>query len=149
VQSELALEDLLRTVGQSVSGFVKERGLQLVMELPETSTTVWADRDRLSQVFLNLVTNAVKFTDAGEVRVRVTRDGQAVRVDVSDTGRGIAPEDLERIFLKFERAGDRDREGSGLGLPIAKAIVELHGGQLWAESAVGRGSRFFVRLPRR
>jgi signal transduction histidine kinase len=147
VQQEVVLQDVLSSVGQMFRGLMKERGLTLMVELPSQPLTVIGDGDRLKQVFVNLVGNAVKFTDVGGVRIRLSAAGDLFQVEVSDTGRGIAPEDLERIFDKFERVGAQTEEGSGLGLPIARDVVELHGGRIWAESQLGEGSRFFVELP--
>lgn len=146
-QEEVLLQELLKTVQQLYAGPVKERGLQLFMELPAEPAAIIGDRDRLQQVFLNLVDNAIKYTDHGEIRVRLAKEGSHFQLDVSDTGRGIAAGDLERVFDKFERVGDQSEEGSGLGLPIAKDIIELHGGKIWVESQIGQGSRFVVRLP--
>ena len=143
----VVLHDVLRAVEQFFSGLVKERGLTFSLELPSTPMTLIGDRDRLEQVFINLVANAVKFTEHGGIRVRLTQDGGAVQVEVIDTGPGIAAEDRERIFDKFERVGSQAEEGAGLGLPIARDIVELHHGHIWVESERGRGSRFIVRLP--
>ncbi len=144
---DVVLQDLLRAVQQLYAGLVKGRGLSLLMELPEEPACLIGDRDRLQQVFMNLVSNAVKYTEIGTVRIRLVKNGGMYQVEVADTGRGIAQSDLERIFDKFERVGDQSGEGSGLGLPIAKDIVELHGGNIWAESQLGQGSRFVVLLP--
>ena len=141
------LQDLLRDVTQSCRELSKVRGLRIDLDVPEAPVRICGDRDRLSQVFLNLISNAIKFTQQGGVSVHLTQDNGASQVAVADTGRGISAEDLERIFHKFERVGDTKPEGSGLGLPIAKAIIELHHGRIWVESQVGRGSRFMVRLP--
>ncbi len=143
----LVLQEVLRDVTQACQALSTERGLALELQAPEQPIRVHADRDRLSQVFLNLVTNAIKFTPRGGVQVRLTRNGAATQVEVADSGRGIAREDLGRLFVKFERVGAGDQEGSGLGLAIAKAIVELHDGRIWVESESNRGSHFFVRLP--
>ena len=147
--SQLNLQDVLRSVAQSCGGLMKARCLQLDMDVPAAPVTVWADRDRLVQVFMNVLSNAIKFTARGGVRVHLTQDDREARVEVADTGRGIASEDVKRLFVKFERVGANDQEGSGLGLAIAKAIVELHGGRIWVESELGRGSRFFIHLPKR
>lgn len=147
VPTEVVLQELLRATAQLFEDQVKQRGLRLTLDLPEAPAKIVGDRDRLQQVFVNLVSNAAKFTKAGEIRVRVRQDGDAYQVEVTDTGPGIAPEDLGRIFDKFERVGDQAEEGSGLGLPIAKDLVELHHGRLWAESRPGQGSRFIVTLP--
>ena len=101
-------------------------------------------------MLLNLVGNAIKFTpEGGRVWVRAdARDG-AVRVEVGDTGPGIPAEDQERIFLEFQQAGsDAGKpQGTGLGLALAKKFVEMHGGSIWVESEVGKGSRFFFTIP--
>ncbi len=147
LQEEVVLQEVLRSVGQMFNVLVKERGLTLSLELPTEPALVIGDGDRLKQVFVNLLGNAVKFTDVGVIRVRLTKTGDAYQVEVSDTGQGIAASDLERIFDKFERVGAQTEEGSGLGLPIARDVVELHHGRIWVESQLGQGSRFFVQLP--
>jgi signal transduction histidine kinase len=99
---------------------------------------------------LNLVGNAIKFTDAGEVAVRVTLpDGKFV-VSVADTGPGIREEDRQKIFEEFQQvdsSSTKIKGGTGLGLAIAKRIVEMHGGRIWVESTVGKGSTFFFSIP--
>ncbi len=108
------------------------------------------DAARVKQVLLNLVGNAVKFTpEGGQVWVRADCENGAVRVEVGDTGPGIAPQDQERIFLEFQQAGsDAGKpQGTGLGLALAKKFVEMHGGKIWLESEVGKGSRFFFTIP--
>ena len=147
LQQEVILQDVLSSVGQLFNVLVKERGLTLTLDMPPEPALVTGDGDRLKQVFVNLLGNAVKFTDVGGIRVRLTQAGDLFQVEVSDTGQGIAPGDLERIFDKFERVGAQTEEGSGLGLPIARDVVELHHGRIWVESQLGQGSRFFVQLP--
>ncbi len=147
LQQEANLQEILKTVATMYQGPLKERDLALTMDLPSMPIVVVGDRDRLEQVFLNLIGNAAKFTKAGEIQVRLRKDTDAVQIEVEDTGPGIPQEDLERIFDKFERVGTPAEEGSGLGLPIARDIVELHRGRLWAESKPGKGSRFIIRLP--
>jgi signal transduction histidine kinase len=147
VPTTVVLQDLLRHTAQLFEGLVKQRGLGLALELPEEPARIVGDQDRLQQVFVNLIGNAVKFTTAGEIHIRLSRDGEGYQVEVADTGPGIAPEDLERIFDKFERVGAQAAEGSGLGLPIAKDLIELHHGRICVESQPGQGSRFLVMLP--
>ena len=149
LKDDIDLSLLLTTVAETAGALAKERGLSLLLDLPPAALHVTGDRDRLHQVFFNLLTNAIKYTDAGRITVGLRRADDAVQVEVTDTGRGISPEDLPRIFDKFERVGVQSEEGSGLGLPIAKDIVELHQGRMWAESEPGKGSRFIVRLPSR
>jgi signal transduction histidine kinase len=112
---------------------------------------VVADRARLTQVVTNLVDNAVKYTGAGgSVQVRVWEQADGVRLAVADTGPGIAPEHLPRVFDRFYRldaARTRSRGGSGLGLAICRELVEAHGGRIWAESVPGAGSVFALALP--
>jgi signal transduction histidine kinase len=126
------------------------RGHRLALERVEPATVV-GDRDRLKQLLLVLLDNAVKYTPPeGEVRLAVRRDGATAEVVVADTGIGIGPEDLPRVFERFYRADPargRDTGGTGLGLPIARWIAEQHGGEVRLESAPGRGTRATVRLP--
>ena len=147
LRQEVNLQETLKVVAALFQGLVKERGLGLTMDLPEAPIIVVGDRDRLQQVFVNLIGNAAKFTKAGEIQMRLRKDSDVVQIEVEDTGPGIPEADLERIFDKFEQVGTSTEEGSGLGLPIARDIVELHHGRLWAESEAGKDSRFIVRLP--
>jgi signal transduction histidine kinase len=110
------------------------------------------DTGRIKQVLLNLLGNAIKFTpDGRKVWVKAGKNNGEVRVEVGDTGPGIPREEQERIFLEFQQVksvtgGDKP-EGTGLGLALAKKFVEMHGGKIWVESEVGKGSRFFFTLP--
>lgn len=127
----------------------KAKGLALVLErparLPEFVNT---DPKRLRQVLINLLTNAIKFTDAGSVTLKVDYRNELATFSIIDTGMGIAPADVERIFAPFERAGGAagDRPGVGLGLAITQALVHIMGGEIRVESVPGEGSRFIVRL---
>jgi PAS domain S-box-containing protein len=129
----------------------RERGIDLRNEIPADLPPVLGDEQQLSWVITNLVTNALKHTDAGGVvRLTARREGGELRIAVEDTGRGIAPEHLERIFDKFVQIPDAGRSspgGVGLGLAIAKEIVQAAGGRIWAESSPGAGSTFFFTLP--
>jgi signal transduction histidine kinase len=133
---------------------VRERatrgGVRLSLELDPTVDLIQGDERRLRQIVFNLLSNAVKFTpEGGSVTVGSERAGGEVRVSVADTGIGIAKEDQQRIFDEFQQteAGARQREGTGLGLALSKVLVELHGGRIWVESEVGRGSTFVFTLP--
>jgi PAS domain S-box-containing protein len=115
------------------------------IDIPE----VWGDRDRLLQVFENLIGNALKFTSPGGcITVGATSKDREVVFFVADTGCGIAPDALPHVFDKFWQATRGDRRGAGLGLPIVRGIVEAHGGHVWVESALGRGSTFFFSIPK-
>ena len=121
-----------------------ELGLDLPADLPE----IWADRDRVAQVFENLIGNAIKFTGKGGCITAGARSlGNEVLFWVRDTGSGISPEDLPHLFDPFWQARVTARHGAGLGLAIAKGVVEGHGGRIWVESAPGQGSTFFFTLP--
>ena len=120
------------------------------MALPPELPAGRGDERRLTQVLLNLVCNAIKFTEAGRISVRVGVADDTFCVSVTDTGPGIAPEDQQKIFEEFQQvdgSNTRAKGGTGLGLAIARRIVELHGGRLWVESAPGRGSTFSFTVP--
>jgi signal transduction histidine kinase len=108
------------------------------------------DARRLTQVLLNLVGNAIKFTDEGKVEIRARRQGDRFKISVIDTGPGIAPTDQAKIFEEFQQADNtstRKKGGTGLGLSISLKIVELHGGHITVESEVGKGSNFKITIP--
>ena len=129
-----------------------EKGQTLRLVAPRRSCLVSGDRQRLGQVLLNLLSNAHKYTPAGGwIVVRLSRRGREVICGVEDSGPGIPPEEQSRIFERFYRPDNSVTQanvGTGLGLPIARALVELHGGRIWLRSAVGRGSTFYFSVPR-
>ncbi|HEU4343386.1 MAG TPA: response regulator [Candidatus Binatia bacterium] len=131
----------------------KRHGIQLAVQIDEQLGDFTGDERKFRQILLNLLSNAIKFTpDGGSISVRATKTAQFLEVSVSDTGIGIAPEDQQRIFEEFRQAAadsSRKSEGTGLGLALAKKFVELHGGKIRVESAVGRGSTFTFILPLR
>jgi len=129
----------------------QERGVDLALEMPASIPLVEADRDRLAQVMGNLLSNALRYVSEGEhVTVRAETQGREVIVAVTDDGPGIPPKDLPHLFERFWR-GDHARRratgGSGLGLTIARSLIEAHSGRLWAESVEGEGSTFTFALP--
>jgi PAS domain S-box-containing protein len=124
------------------------RKIALRPDIADGVNPVFGDRDRLLQVLSNLLGNALKFSDVdGTVSVRVINSPGGVQISVKDSGRGIPPEDLPHVFDRFWQANDSLRTGAGLGLAISKAIVEAHGGKIWAASRVGRGTTFHVEIP--
>ncbi len=145
------VQELVQRVVETVRPLASRKSIALDAALGMAGGLV-ADFGRVKQILYNLLSNAIKFTpDGGRVQVEAQVDEQTVLLIVSDTGIGIAPEDHERIFLEFQQvdsSADRRYEGTGLGLALTKRIVELHGGRMWLESALGQGSRFFVELPR-
>ena len=123
-------------------------GLAVQCDLPEALPAVEADCDRVQQVVCNLVGNAMKFTPAGGAITVVARGrAEEIEVSVSDTGTGMSEAELERIFEPYWQAQRTASLGAGLGLKIAKGIVEAHGGRIWAESTLGKGTTFFFTLP--
>ncbi|HEX7091971.1 MAG TPA: PAS domain S-box protein [Longimicrobiales bacterium] len=124
-----------------------EKGLRLEARVPETLPPVTADRDRILQLFGNLVGNAIKFTEEGGITIGAAREGNEVRFWVSDTGPGIAEDQLPYVFDPFWQARRGDRAGAGLGLAISERIVEAHGGRIAVESEVGVGTTFSFTLP--
>lgn len=122
--------------------------IDLVLETPDDLPRVTADAHRVQQVLSNLIGNAIKFTSKGGcITVRAQHEDREVRMEVCDTGAGIPADQLPHIFAQFWQASRGDRRGIGLGLAIAKGIVEAHGGRIWVESSVGEGSSFFFTLP--
>jgi Na+/proline symporter/signal transduction histidine kinase len=147
------LAGVLREVVESMGQLFRDRGITVDARLPESGPTVRVDRDRLMQVVINLLSNGVKFADAGRGRIEIaaaTEPGY-VRVEVADNGPGIRPEDREVIFEKFRQGGQDvltgKPAGTGLGLPISRQIIEYFGGRLWLESRPGEGARFIFTLP--
>lgn len=140
---DVEVKPLLANLGMEFGSIASQKGLTLNWECKDM--VVRADRLRLKQTLINLVSNAIKFTDAGTITIRAVRKDHAVEFSVEDTGCGIAPENLEIVFRQFEQAdtsSTRRAKGTGLGLAIVKRIVELHGGQIALSSVVGQGSVF-------
>ncbi|MDX2086420.1 MAG: ATP-binding protein [Kofleriaceae bacterium] len=122
--------------------------IELTRHLEQELPLAWVDEARVLQVLGNLIGNALNFTGAGgHIDVRVSRKGGELEVCVADTGQGIAPEHLGHVFDRFWQAQKNDRRGAGLGLAIAKGIVEAHHGRIWIESELGRGTRIYFTLP--
>lgn len=145
--------DLRQIVAESanmIRGMVEAKQLALNLELPPQPVPLFVDITRIRQALLNLLNNAARYTETGDITVRLTVGEDRAEVTVTDTGAGINPEELERLFEEFYQVNDsirREHGGTGLGLAISKRFVELHGGRIWANSAVGRGSTFGFWLP--
>jgi signal transduction histidine kinase len=150
-KTALPLTPLLDEMLRTAQGLLKERPVLLRREFPSTLPAVLADEVRIRQVLLNLVSNACKFTSVGEVAVGAKADQSELVIWVRDTGIGIAEADQLRIFNQFEQVESHDTRqhtGTGLGLSICRWLVELHGGRMWLESDLGKGSVFSFTLPR-
>jgi signal transduction histidine kinase len=142
--------DIVQTTFSAVESLATEKHLALNIAVPPHMPPGKGDPQRLTQVFLNLVGNAIKFTDSGEIGIQVTVADRAFTVAISDTGPGVALDDQQKIFEEFQQADNsstRKQGGTGLGLAISKRIIEMHGGRMWVESSLGKGSTFWFTLP--
>jgi signal transduction histidine kinase len=124
---------------------------RIEVSLPLSLPLIVADRERVDQILYNLVHNAVKYSDGGLIRIQAREENESVLISVADEGVGLSPEEMARLFQRFERteaARVRKIRGTGLGLYLVKYLAETHGGEVWVESEKGRGSTFFIRLPK-
>jgi signal transduction histidine kinase len=154
-QLTLTIEDysvgaVVQSVAAATEALAKSKGLELTTEVASGLPMGRGDERRITQVLLNLVGNAIKFTERGSVKVIATARNGAFRLAVRDTGPGIAEADQARIFEEFQQVDNsstRKKGGTGLGLSISRKIVELHGGSISVESTFGQGATFWVDLP--
>jgi len=149
-QEKVDLLDVVEECIETSLPLVRDKRVKLEKDVPLGLPPIAGDRTRIKQVMLNLVSNAIKFTHAGRVLVQVRNEGELVHVSVADTGIGIAPNDLGRLFEPFQRLDNplaQQADGTGLGLAISKKFVELHRGRIWAESRESQGSTFHFTLP--
>jgi len=150
--AEYAIESVVETVRSATESLAQSKKLALKTEVAKSLPVGLGDEQRLTQVLLNLVGNAIKFTDTGEVRVTAKAVNGHFNVSVTDTGPGIPEHERARIFEQFHQVDSsltKAKGGTGLGLAIAKQIVEMHGGRIWVESALGKGSTLQMELPTR
>jgi signal transduction histidine kinase/HAMP domain-containing protein len=148
--NEYSMQDIIQTVFTSVEALAVEKNLDLKTTVPNDLTNGKGDGQRIAQVVLNLIGNAIKFTDQGEVNVEAAVSNESFLISVSDTGPGLSETDQLKIFEEFQQAdgsSTRKKSGTGLGLSISKKIVEMHGGRIGVESTLGKGSKFWFRLP--
>jgi signal transduction histidine kinase len=149
-QADYSLADVLQTVFITVEPLASAKRLKLTVDMPSNLPPAKGDERRIAQALLNLVGNAIKFTEAGEVAIKAVAAERSFIVSVRDTGPGIAANDQAKIFEKFQQADNltaRKQGGAGLGLAIAKRFIEMHGGCISVESTVGEGSTFSFTLP--
>jgi PAS domain S-box-containing protein len=145
-----SLSAIIERAASATQSLAEQKQLALITDIAPNLPQIIGDQDRLIQVVINLISNAIKFTQQGTVACRARREGSNVVVSVTDTGMGIGPGDLARVFEEFVQVGNTLTDkptGTGLGLPICRQIVEHHGGRIWVESELGRGSTFSFRLP--
>ena len=148
--AEYSIETVAQTVHGAVEPLATEKNLTFKTDIEPNLPRGHGDERRLTQVLLNLVGNAIKFTDAGEVVVTAAANNGSFSLSVRDTGPGISAADQAKLFQEFQQADNsitRKKGGTGLGLAISKRIIEMHGGRIWVEAEAGRGSTFFVILP--
>ncbi len=154
VEWKIEPTDLLQVIDQASLAtnalFEEKSGIQLIKDIPRELPIVPIDRNRFIQVIINLLSNAVKFTDSGSVTISAWQDEQEILVQIADTGSGIPADYQDQVFEKFKQVKDQQQgkpKGTGLGLPICKEIIEYHGGRIWVESEVGKGSVFSFSVP--
>ena len=148
--ADYSLQNVAQTVYNAVEPLALDKKLVFKAEVQSDLPPGRGDERRLTQVLLNLVGNAIKFTDAGEVVIKAEASNGTFNLAVRDTGPGISAADQAKLFQEFQQADNSKagkKEGTGLGLAISKRIIEMHGGKIWVELQVGRGSTFFVMLP--
>lgn len=149
-QEPVLLEDVIGGVVQQLENMAREKGVSIEIDVPKLPE-IRGDQERLSQIFMNLIHNAIKYTpQGGRVVVKASPLGESCLVQVSDSGIGIAPQDLSRVFNKFyqvDSSSTRQQAGTGLGLSITKQLVSAHGGDIWVKSARDRGTTFSLTLP--
>jgi signal transduction histidine kinase len=148
--NEYSMQDIIHTVFTSVEAMAAEKNLDLKVKIPGVLKIGKGDQQRIAQVILNLLGNAIKFTEEGKIVVEATVSNESFLVSVSDTGPGLSETDQKKIFEEFRQAdasSTRVKGGTGLGLSISKKIVEMHGGRIWVDSSLGKGSTFSFTLP--
>lgn len=145
-----SMDDLIQTAIASVEALASEKNLSMQIDMPPDLPVAVGDAQRISQVILNLLGNAIKFTDEGKISLEVAVSGDNFFISVKDTGPGLNEIDVGEIFKEFHQvdgSSTREKDGTGLGLAIAKKIVEMHGGRIWVESVLGQGATFAFTLP--
>ena len=146
------INEAVLEVNKAMSLLAKEKGLDLVVDADDSIPKVRVDKDKIIQVLTNLVGNAIKYTEKGNITIGTKQEDNTVHVIVRDTGMGIKAEDMEKLFQVFEQLDstrNKKRGSTGLGLAISKEIILAHKGKIWAESEVGKGSAFHFTIPKK
>jgi signal transduction histidine kinase len=150
LNSTFRIDEMIVEVTQNVASIISTKNLMFIREVPQDLGTITTDRRKVLQILLNLASNAVKFTDRGEIRIRCEMFSSTLGISVSDTGIGIKPEDLPLLFQAFSQVDDSLRKrhiGTGLGLYLSKRLANLLGGEITVESQYGKGSTFRLEIP--
>ena len=146
------LKQIAEKIGDLLGEQMKEKDIAFTVNIPDEASSVFADRQQIERVFINIVGNAIKFTPAnGKITISSQQHKDGVQIDISDTGYGIPENALEAIFEEFYRVDNPINEGvkgTGLGLALVKHIIEAHTGKIWVKSKFGSGSTFSFTLPR-
>jgi PAS domain S-box-containing protein len=148
--NDYSMKEVVHTVMAGVESLAAEKNLEIKTKVSPHLPTAIGDEQRIFQVYLNIVGNAIKFTEKGEVKIEVDDSDGGFLVSISDTGPGLSQTDQQKIFEEFHQvdsSSTRQKGGTGLGLSIAKRIIEMHGGRIWVESSLGKGSTFRFTLP--
>jgi len=149
-REDISIAEVIEKATAATVPLFEQKGLQLNVDIDNNLPACIGDKNRLIQVVINLLSNAAKFTERGSVTCAAKQNNNKIEVSVEDTGIGIANSDLKKIFEKFRQVGDTltgKPRGTGLGLPICKQIVEHHGGRIWGESTIGKGTKFTFTIP--
>jgi signal transduction histidine kinase len=147
-QEWISIADLVREVIDTQETLASSAAVNIQSSVPADSPKIWADRDRLNQIFENLIGNAIKFSrPGGLITLGVKAENAEIVFSIADTGAGIAPSDLDHVFDRFWQAHKTKRSGAGLGLAIVKGLVQAHGGRVWVQSTLDKGSTFFFAMP--
>ena len=150
--ADYSVHDVVGMVRSTLQSLATEKGLELAIAMPEELPLAYGDGGRLSQCLINLAGNAIKFTKEGRVAVSVEHNGGTLVYRVADTGIGIAPDKIDSLFTEFKQtdaAIASEYGGTGLGLAITRKFIEMHGGRIWIESELGKGSTFIFEIPLR
>lgn len=149
VVDNLNLQPILEHVISIGHGLLTEKDVTIVTDIAPDLPAMRGDKQRITQILLNIMSNACKFTEEGKITIKASHDSESLLISISDSGLGIATEDIPAVFESFEQtqAGLRQGGGTGLGMPISKTLVEVHGGRLWVDSEINEGSTFYVSLP--
>ncbi len=152
LKKNVDIREIINEVLSDFSQRIEKKGLEIKSDLPPQPMEVLADKDKISQVLINLVGNAYKFTEKGFIKISLRESGEFIECDIEDSGIGIASKNLPHLFSKFYQIGRSDNssqeKGTGLGLVIAKHIIKLHNGQIYLESKEGKGTKFTFTLPK-
>ncbi len=149
LEDDVSLEPIIKTAVKNSTGLLIDKPVQIETEVPDDLPLIRADKQRVQQILLNILSNACKFTDSGVIRVKAYQQNQSIQIAISDSGPGIPAEDFELVFTPFKQTetGIRSGGGTGLGMPISRSLAEAHGGSIKLESQPGHGSTFTLVLP--